>query len=261
MNRLTSDWELNSTPSQGTATKQQLTPIAVNQAGRGALSLAHLVTEGEGDKMNALVAKAMEDNAAMAAAVKAQEDAARLARRSEMIECWSQAFSDISAVAGQLLGGPTKTHVWTGGDSYILVANGPDWRLTVDESYPVRQQETPADLKSIGALAEYFPARLTLDGLLGDIGVYRMHGRTYFLPLKATIEGRRIVWEARCIYDMDDKDGRTFAPDGLSANLVDAVAAVLNEAPTVRRMADELMAEIYAAESVHSFRIMDGRDK
>ncbi len=201
--------------------------------------------------MNAIVARAMEQNAAILAAARAQESACRLARRVEMIDCWADTFKALVASVSALVGGSAEVHQWAERDSYILVANGPDWRLTVDESYPVRQQEF--------AMAEYFPARLTLDGLLGDIGVYQMHGRTYFLPLKATIEGRRIVWEVRCIYDMDDKDGRTFAPDGLSANLVDVVAAVLNEAPNVRRMADELMAEIYAAESVQSFRVLDGK--
>ncbi len=209
--------------------------------------------------MNAIVARAMEQNAAILAAARAQESACRLARRVEMIDCWADTFTALVASVSALVGGAAEIHQWAERDSYILVANGPDWRLTVDESYPVRQQETPADFKSIGALAEYFPARLTLDGLLGDIGVYRMHGRTYFLPLKATIEGRRITWEARGVYDIEDGDGKIFAPTGLTTNLVDVVAAVLNEAPKVRRMADELMAEIYAAESVQSFRVLDGK--
>ncbi len=202
--------------------------------------------------MNALVAKAMEDNAAMAAAARAQEDAARLARRSEMIECWSQAFSDISAVAGQLLGGPTKTHVWTGGDSYILVTSGPDWRLTVDESYPA-QTSPYCDLK------DYFPARLTIDDVLGEIGVYSMPSGIYFLPLKAKVEGRHIAWEARGIGDVTGRDARIFAPDGLTKNLTDAVAAVLRGAQNVREMANALMAEIYAEESGLPFRVLDGK--
>lgn len=201
--------------------------------------------------MNAIVAQAMERNAAFEAEVKAQEDACRLARRVDMIELWSEAFSSMVATVSLLAGSAAQTHAWTKGDSYILVANGADWRLTVDESYPT--------CKSAYCEMDYLPARLTLDGLLGEIGVYSMPSGVYFLPLKATVEGRRISWEARSVKDITGHDGRTFAPIGLTENLVEAAAAVLNEAPNVRKMADELMAEIYAAESVHSFRILDGK--
>ena len=200
--------------------------------------------------MNAIVMQAMERNEAQEAQAKAQEAAARLARRVDMIEAWTETFKAMVATVSLLVGSAAKIHEWAESDSYILVANGTDWRLTVDESYPIHTAPFGA--------AEHSPARLTLNGLLGDIAVYNLPSGVYFLPLKATIEGRRIAWEARAIYDVEGKDGRAFAPIGLSEDLVDVAAAVLREAPNVRKMADELMAEIYAAESVKTFRILGG---
>ncbi len=179
--------------------------------------------------MNAIVAQAMALNDRIAQAQSAQEAAVRTARRVSMIEAWTPVFADLVATVSGRMESQAAIHAWPEGDSYILVANGQDWRMTVDESYPEYNIRFDHD--------EFAPARLTIDGVLGEIGVYWMPSGTYFLPLSAAAADGEIRWVAPRIRDTFGNCDSPNAPSGLTGDLVEAVASALRSAPEYQVLA------------------------
>ena len=187
--------------------------------------------------MNEILLRANERNDAIAATMVAQEAACRLARRVTMIESWTKVFTDLVSVVSWKMGSLATLHVRAEGDSDILVAAASDWRMTVDESYPsLKIADSDEDA--------YFGARLTIDGLLGEIGVYQMPSGTYYLPLKAEAVDGRVGWALPAIYELSSVMIWKVDLDDLTGDLVEAVATSLREVPNVKTLAARLAVQL-----------------